>query len=202
MIIARFSCPKALVCAALAILLAAFPWWALLAGWKDRNGVEALHDWVIWLLLFLSPGMIFAGLVMAWFLLSRDSHSVRISDGLLSYSGDAQRSILDRFRLFSKEGFSAFRRDDCIRSIPLADITAFSIGPLGFSALGALVGHALVFAGLFNHDMAPASGGGDAKGILAHVKGGRTMHIPTGLMDAPRDVILARLNQALADSRR
>jgi hypothetical protein len=202
MIIARLSYPKALACVACAILLAAFPWWAILAGWKDRNGVEALHDWGIWLLLFISPWMILASLVVIWFVLSRDSHAVRISDGLLSYYGDALRSIPDRFWLFFREGFSAFRRDNCIRSIPLADITSFSIGPVDTSGLRELVGLALVLAALFNHETTPTQAGGRAKGIFAHIKGGRAMHIPTGGMDAPRDVILARLNQALADSRR
>lgn len=201
MIIARLSRPKALACAVCTLLFAALPWWAILAGWQGQDGVEASHEWVIWLLLFMSPWLILAGLMIIWRLLSGDDRSIRISDGLLSYSGDAQLSILDRFRLFSRQGFSAFRRDDCIHSIPLADITAFSIGPLESSGLAELAVSAFVIATLFSHNSV-AGGGMGAKGILAHIKGGRTVHIPAYLMDQPRDVILTRLNQALADSRR
>ena len=206
MIVARLSSPKALACAACAMLMAVFPWWAILAGWTGRDGAEAVHDAVIWLLLFISPWMAWAGVMLLWRLLSPNSHSVRISDGLLFYSGAAQRSIFDRFRLFWGDGFSAFRRDDRIRSIPLAEVTSFSIGvpasSAASSALAEFVNFAFLCAAIFSHDTAPVGGIRGDKGILAHLKSGGTVHIPAYLMDEPRDVILARLNQALADSRR
>lgn len=202
MMIAQISTPKALACAACMVLFAAFPWWAILTGLTGSDGLEAAHDWVIWLLLFLSPWMMLVGLTFIWFMLSPSSHCVRISDGLLFYPGAAPLSFLGRFRFFFRKGFSAFRRDDCTRSIPLADITGFSIGTLQSSGLAELAGFAFVLAALFSHETPPAPGGGNAKGIFAHIKDGQRVHISAYLVDQPRDVILARLNQALADSQR
>lgn len=168
---------------AFAALFAVLPWWAILAGWTGSDGLEASHDWVMWLVAFLSPLALLAGLAIAWVMLSPAGHAIRISDGRLFYPG-------------------ALRGGVRIRSMPLADITSFSIGTHSDSGAAELVGFAFLIAALFSHETPQAAGARSTKGIFAHIKDGRTVHIQARLMDEPRDVILTRLNQALADSRR
>lgn len=156
--IARLS-PFKSVCLSVFILpFIIFPWWHLVAGLNSspQDRQDIMHDWSNWILVLLSPIMLFVVISFARILLFGEGRAVWVDSDKLT------------FMPMSWNGGRLFR------SIPLRSVDRFEIGMMG--------------SGLF-------------KGINVYLKDGTEDDIPAHLLEEPRDVVLARLNQALAANR-
>ena len=156
MVIAWFSPVKTLGTTAIMVLIALFPVWAMVTGFRQQDGTETAHDWVMWLLVLLAPLLLVQAAAMVRAVFLNSGRAVWISDGRLFYA--------PMFGRWPPSFFASHALDEIDRVSP-----------------GIIPGVRLRF-----------------KSIEIYLKTGGQYNFPTRFLEELRDVVLERLNQALA----